>query len=85
VFPTPSERRASERRESTPSTLLPRLSRSAYEKVFLKLASGKRVRVDDELLTPVAVKGWYHSVLRAPNGEERLLSIDDLVDAKWTL
>ena len=33
----------------------------------------------DEVLTPVKVKGWYHSVFRAPNGEERMLSIDQLL------
>lgn len=85
VFPARPERRAAARRALSPPAALPRLSRSAYEKVFLKLASGKRVRVDDELLTPVSVRGWYHSVLRAPNGEERLLSIDDLIGAKWSL
>jgi len=31
------------------------------------------------MLTPVAVKGWYHSIFRAPNGEERMLSIDQLL------
>jgi hypothetical protein len=31
------------------------------------------------VLTPVMVKGWYHSIFRAPNGEERMLSIDQLL------
>lgn len=72
-------RSGADRRHPTP--LLPphRLTRSAYERVFLNLGSGRRLRLHGEVLTPVAVKGWYHSVFRAPNGEERLLSIDDLL------
>jgi hypothetical protein len=55
------------------------LSRSAYEKVFLKLGTGTSLKIGDEVLTPVKVKGWYHSIFRAPNGEERMLSIDQLL------
>jgi hypothetical protein len=55
------------------------LSRSVYEKVFLKLGSGAQLKIGGEVLTPVKVKGWYHSVFRAPNGEERMLSIDQLL------
>lgn len=73
-------RRYSERR-GTPS-LIPsqRLTRSAYEKVFLKLGEGRQIRIGEELLTPVKVKGWYHSVFRDVKGDERLLSIDQLLD-----
>jgi hypothetical protein len=71
--------RTHERRAETPAPS-PRLSRSAYEKVFLRLASGQRLRIGEEVLTPVAVRGWYHSIFRAPNGEERMLSIDQLLD-----
>jgi hypothetical protein len=79
------QRPSSERRADLPQPS-PRLTRSEYEKVFLKLASGKRLRIDDELLTPVAVRGWYHGVVRTPAGEERLLSIDDVLDNMdaWT-
>ncbi|HEX7150951.1 MAG TPA: hypothetical protein VF618_05645 [Thermoanaerobaculia bacterium] len=79
------ERKTRDRRADLPQPS-PRLTRSEYEKVFLKLASGKRLRIDDELLTPIAVRGWYHGVFRAPNGEERLLSIDDVLDHMdaWT-
>ena len=73
------QRTQRERRSATPATSR-RLTRSAYERVFLNLASGKRLRIGDEMLTPVAVKGWYHSIFRAPNGEERMLSIDQLLD-----
>ena len=75
----PERRTRIERRSSTPSPSRG-LTRSAYERVFLNLASGKRLRVGNEMLTPVAVKGWYHSIFRAPNGEERMLSIDQLLD-----
>lgn len=75
-----TERRGRDRRASA-AVALPRLTRSAYEKVFLKLGSGKRLKIGDELLTPVAVKGWYHSVFVNPKGEERLLSIDQILRA----
>jgi hypothetical protein len=55
------------------------LTRSAYEKVFLKLVSGKQLKIGGELLTPVKVKGWYHSIFRTSGGEERMLSIDQLL------
>ncbi len=63
----------------------PRLSRSEYEKVFRQLSSGKRLRIGRELLTPIAVKGWYHAVFRNAKGEERMLSIDQVLDhmANW--
>jgi hypothetical protein len=56
-----------------------RLTRSAYERVFLKLGSGRPLRIGDEILTPVKVKGWYHSIFQTPAGEERMLSIDQLL------
>ncbi len=86
VLPARTERHArKDRRAQPPPAPSPRLTRSAYEKVFLKLASGKRLKIGNELLTPIAVKGWYHSLFRAPNGEERLLSIDQILhaDAQW--
>jgi hypothetical protein len=66
-------------RRAHPPAPSPRLTRSAYEKVFLTLGRRKPLRVGHELLTPVRVKGWYHSVFRTPKGEERLLSIDQLL------
>ena len=79
------QRKSAERR-SAAATPSKRLTRSAYERVFLNLASGKRLRVGDEMLTPIAVKGWYHSIFRTPSGEERMLSIDQLLDYQgaWT-
>ncbi len=73
-------RRKLERRSSPLTAPSPRLSRSAYEKVFLALTSGRTLRIGDELLTPVKVKGWYHSVFETANGEERMISIDQLLD-----
>jgi len=72
-------RRSTERRTSPPSAPSQRLTRSAYEKVFLKLGEGRQLRIGQELLTPVKVKGWYHSVFRDVKGDERLLSIDQLL------
>ncbi|MEA2163863.1 MAG: hypothetical protein QOK37_1990 [Thermoanaerobaculia bacterium] len=72
--------RAAERRLSVSPVRSRGLTRSAYEKVFLKLVSGRSLRVGGELLTPIKVKGWYHSVFVDQSGEERLLSIDQLLD-----
>jgi hypothetical protein len=55
------------------------VTHSAYEGVFRKLATGEQLRVGNELLTPIAVKGWYHSIFRTPSGEERMLSIDQIL------
>jgi hypothetical protein len=76
------ERRSTERRKSSYSAPFPdrRLTRSAYEQVFLKLVSGSRLRVGKDLYTPVGMKGWYHAVFRRESdGRERLLSIDQLL------
>ena len=71
-------RKYGDRRASAPSPSRS-LTRSAYEKVFLKLGTGSRLKIGDEVLIPVKVKGWYHSIFRAPNGEERMMSIDQLL------
>ena len=79
------EARGRDRRREATASSSPRLTRSAYEKVFLRLGSGKRLIIGDEVLTPVAVKGWYHSIFVNPKGEERMLSIDQILqaDAHW--
>ncbi len=79
-------RRIDDRRSMLSPAPPKRLTRSAYEKVFLNLGSGKRLQIGGETLTPIAVKGWYHSIFRAQNGEERLLSIDQLLEymGAWT-
>jgi hypothetical protein len=71
-------RRSSERRAAIP-TPSRRLTRSAYEKVIINVANGRPLQIDGETLTPVAVKGWYHALFRTETGEERLLSIDQLL------
>jgi hypothetical protein len=75
------ERKTRERRAETPKPS-PRLTRSVYEKVFINVASGRRLRIGGELLTPVGVKGWYHALFETAKGEERLLSIDQLLDSR---
>ena len=82
-------RRGRDRRRNSYAVPFPdrRLSRSAYEQVFLKLVSGSRLRVGDELYTPVGMRGWYHAIFRRESdGAERLLSIDQLLKKMndWT-
>lgn len=75
-------RRTSERRRNQYAVPFPdrRLTRSAYEQVFLKLVSGGRLRVDNDLYRPVGMKGWYHAIFRRESdGAERLLTIDQLL------
>ena len=79
---TPAERRRSDRRKQSYATPFPdrRLTRSAYEKVFLKLVSGGRLKIGGETFTPVGMKGWYHAIFRRDlDGSERLFSIDQLL------
>ncbi len=78
----PRERRRMERRKTTYTIPFNdrRLTRSAYEQVFLKLVSGGRLKVGKDLYTPVGMKGWYHAIFRRESdGRERLLSIDQLL------
>jgi hypothetical protein len=79
----PGERRRSrERRRNQYAVPFPdrRLTRSAYEQVFLKLVSGGRLSLGGELYRPVGMKGWYHAIFRSErSGEERLLTIDQLL------
>jgi len=83
------ERRKTERRKRNYAVPFPdrRLARSAYEQVFLKLVSGGRLRVGNDLYTPIAMKGWYHAVFRRESdGAEKLLTIDQLLTKMndWT-
>jgi hypothetical protein len=81
-LPPRVERRgtASERRAGRAPAPSPRLARSAYERVFRQLASGKRLRVGREVLTPVGVRGWYHAIFENASGDERVLSIDQVLE-----
>ncbi len=75
-------RRGKERRKNLFAIPFPdrRLTRSAYEQVFLKLVSGGRLRLGSEVYTPVGMKGWYHAIFRRDSdGAERLLTIDQLL------
>jgi hypothetical protein len=82
-------RRGVERRKNAYATPFPdrRLTRSAYEQVFLKLVSGGRLKMGSDVYTPVGMKGWYHAIFRRESdGAERLLSIDQLLKKMndWT-
>jgi hypothetical protein len=75
-------RRLRERRRNQYAIPFPdrRLTRSAYEQVFLKLVSGGRLSLGGDLYRPVGMKGWYHAIFRSErSGEERLLTIDQLL------
>lgn len=77
-----ADKRAGERRTAMRPTPFPdrRLTRSAYEKVFLKLVSGGRLRIGRQTWTPVGMKGWYHAIFRnEASGRERLITIDQLL------
>jgi hypothetical protein len=76
------ERRRRERRAMEMPTPFPdrRLTRSAYEQVFLKLVSGGRLRIGTETYRPVGMKGWDVAVFRREaDGRQRTLSIDQLL------
>ncbi len=80
TLPSRLERRGATERRSNPASSSTRLGRSAYERVFRQLGSGKRLQIGRELLTPVGVRGWYHAVFHNARGEERLLSIDQVLE-----
>lgn len=80
TLPPRVKRRVSERRASAPRESDPRLTRSRYERIFLRLANGKRLTVDGEVMTPLRLKGWYHAVFRSSTGDERTLSLDQLLN-----
>ena len=79
----PAERREkSERRRNAFATPFPdrRLTRSAYEQVFLKLVSGSSLKLGREIYKPVGMKGWYHAIFRRESdGRETLMTIDQLL------
>jgi len=81
-MPPSERRRRRDRRRKNYAIPFPdrRLTRSAYEQVFLKLVSGGRLRVGNDIYRPVGMKGWYHAIFRRDSdGAERLLSIDQLL------
>ncbi len=80
--PARNRRKKTERRTNTYAVPFPdrRLTRSAYEQVFLKLVSGGRLRLGRDTYTPIGMKGWYHAIFRRDSdGTERLLTIDQLL------
>jgi len=80
--PDRERRRTNERRSGSYNIPFPdrRLTRSAYEQVFLQLVSGRKLRMGSELYSPIGMKGWYHAIFRRESdGAERLLTIDQLL------
>jgi hypothetical protein len=82
-------RRGADRRRKQYAIPFPdrRLTRSAYEQVFLKLVSGGKLRLGEDVYRPVGMKGWYHAIFkRESDGAERLLTIDQLLQkmGDWT-
>jgi len=57
----------------SPTSLIDRLV-AYYAEV-----SGGRLRVGRDFYTPVGMKGWYHAIFRNSSGEERLITIDQLL------
>jgi hypothetical protein len=87
--PARNRRRGGDRRRKHFTVPFPdrRLTRSAYEQVFLKLVSGGRLRVGKDLYKPVGMKGWYHAIFRRESdGSEKLITIDQLLKKMndWT-
>lgn len=80
TMPPRAQRREKTERRHSALESTPRLTRSAYERVFLRLAAGKQLKIGRDVLTPVGVKGWYHAVFRDERGAEKLLSIDQVLD-----
>ncbi|MEO6487355.1 MAG: hypothetical protein ABIO78_05340 [Thermoanaerobaculia bacterium] len=81
--PAREKRKKTERRKNAYAVPFPdrRLTRSAYEQVFLKLVSGGRLRVGKQLYKPIGMKGWYHAIFRRESdGSERVISIDQLLE-----
>jgi hypothetical protein len=80
--PDRERRRTNERRGGGYNIPFPdrRLTRSAYEQVFLQLVSGRKLRMGSELYKPIGMKGWYHAIFRRESdGAERLMTIDQLL------
>ncbi|HEY8712933.1 MAG TPA: hypothetical protein VIM68_08670, partial [Thermoanaerobaculia bacterium] len=87
--PPRERRKKNERRGNEYAVPFPdrRLTRSAYEQVFLKLVSGGRLKMGRNTYTPIGMKGWYHAIFRRDSdGAERLLTIDQLLKKMndWT-
>lgn len=77
-----ADRRAAERRKQSKAVPFPdrRLTRSAYEQVFLKLVSGGTLVINGQNYIPIGMKGWYEAIFRRESdGAERLISIDQLL------
>jgi hypothetical protein len=85
VRPAILERRISGRRPSATPFPDRHLTRSRYEEVFLQLVAGTRVVIAGKVYRPTTMRGWYHAAFVGEDGEERVLSLDDLLapDVRW--
>ena len=64
----------------------PNLTRSRYERVVRNAVRHRRLRLDGDVCTPLAVRGWSRVVFRREHdGAEVIVPFDVLVDrlAEW--
>ena len=48
--------------------------------MFLRLVAGSSITLDGQTYRPARMRGWYHALfVGTADGEERELSIDDLL------
>ncbi len=56
------------------------LPRSRYERVFIRAISGRKLRLDRDLYTPVGMRGWSHVIFRRDRDRTRhAFSLDFLL------
>jgi len=73
-------------REREASAERPNLARSRYERVVRNAVQHRRLRLDGDVCTPLAVRGWSRVVFRREHdGAEVVVPFDVLVDrlAEW--
>jgi len=63
------------------------LSRSKYERIFMRAIAGRKLRLQGDSYTPTGMRGWSHVVfLRDRDQSRRVLSLDFLLrhEQNWT-
>jgi hypothetical protein len=57
------------------------LSRSRYERLFIRAISGRKLHLNGDWYTPMGTRGWSHVVLRRDRDQTRhVFSLDSLLD-----
>lgn len=57
------------------------LSRSRYERLFIRAISGRKLHLNGDWYTPMGTQGWSHVVLRRDRDQTRhVFSLDSLLD-----